>query len=248
LSKFLSYVALATYPALSMFVYDWFGPGSRWAFKNKRPVLPPDLATLEEERGRRLLPAKYVLLFLAVYGLVHRNIWRLAPVHASARRWPVLLCVGLLGGAAIFGFRRAASVLSPSLAARESGDDLLRGPSALWLTIFITAAFPEELWRAVCVTGLRQNGYSALAAAALSAFCFSLAHAGGLPPRIPPGFQIAVAEMAVGIALGAIFIWSGNVVTPCLASVAFYTANFFWMRRRYGSPIPEDGTAGEGNT
>jgi membrane protease YdiL (CAAX protease family) len=219
-----------------MFVYDWFGPGSRWSYEHKRPVMPEHLKTLEERRGRRFLPLKYVLLFLAVYTLARRNTWRLAPVQTHARPWTSLLSAGIIGGVAIFGLRRAAALLSPSLAASEADDYVLRGPIALWLTIFLAAAFPEELWRAVCISSLQQNGYSVLVATVLPAFCFSLAHAGGLPPRIPPGFQIAVAEMGVGIALGVIFTWSGSVVAPCLANLVFYLSNFFWMRWRYRSP------------
>jgi membrane protease YdiL (CAAX protease family) len=130
----------------------------------------------------------------------------------------------------VFGFRRVLALFWPPIASSEANDHVLRGSTALWLMVFVVAALTEELWRALCISGFQQNGYSSLLADILPAFFFSIAHMSGLPSWIPSGLEIAGSEIIVGIVFGALFIWSGNFVSPCLSSLVFYTLTFFRMR------------------
>jgi len=227
-------MVLAAYPATIMFVFDWCGPGSRWAAKKRSPVLPPGLKRIEEKRGRFLLLIKYALVFLLLGTLAGKQQWHLVLIPTHLRPWPVVFASGILGGSLIFGFRRALALIWQPIAVSEPNDYVLRGSVSLWLLTFIVGGFVEEFWRALCISSFQQNAYSALLADLLAAIAFSIAHMSGLPPRIPGGLGIAAAEAVTGLLFGALFIWSGNLVSPCLASMMYYTSNFYWLRRRYG--------------
>jgi membrane protease YdiL (CAAX protease family) len=123
--------------------------------------------------------------------------------------------------------------MSGVVAGTEAHDYLLRGPIALWLTIFASGALAEEFWRALCILAFHQNGYSAASAVLLLAFAFAEAHVAGLPPRIPGGLENVAPEMGIGVILGVLIIWSGSLLPACLASMAYYTSNLFWLRSHY---------------
>lgn len=215
-----------------MFWFDWGGPGFRWADKNRSIVLPPEIKRVEENRGRFLQFLRYALLFLVLWGLAGRGLWRIISIPAHTQGSAVVAS-GILGGLLILGIRRALALISPSIAASELDDYLLRGPTAIWLMTFAVGAFSEEFWRALCIVNFQHNGYSSIGANLLTAFAFSIAHMSGLPSRIPAGLPIAAAEMLTGFMFGALYVWSGNLVSPCLASLIYYTSNFYWLRRHY---------------
>lgn len=101
----------------------------------------------------------------------------------------------------------------------------LHGSVILWVTVFVVGGFVEEYWRAVCVVALQQNGYNGIMANLLSAFAFLLAHLSGLPSRIRPGG--AGPAMIMGLTFSGLFIWTGNLVAPCVASIIDLTMNYF---------------------
>jgi membrane protease YdiL (CAAX protease family) len=232
LSELRCYVALAVYPLIIIFIFDWGSVGARWSREHRSRLVPQNIRSIDEARGRFLLLLKYALLSLVLIGLTRGNGWFFAILLSHFRPWLLVFNSGILGGVLLFVFRRGLSLLSRSIAASESNDFALRGPTALWLTIFLAGALSEELWRALCITGLEHNGYSLFAADILPALFFSLAHMSGLPPRMPAGLAIAGVEVIVGLTLGAIYIWSGSVVSSILASLIFYTVSFLWLRKQ----------------
>ena len=65
----------------------------------------------------------------------------------------------------------------------------------------------------------------------LAAVAFSIAHVSGLPARVAPGISVVFAEMLVGLILGALFLWSGNIVVPFVSSIVYFISTFFIQRR-----------------
>lgn len=234
MTELRTYIVLAAYPAVVMFVFDWCGPVSRWAFRSRSTPVPIGLRRIGERRGRFLLLIKYALVFLLVETLAGKQQWQLVSIATHPRPWPVVFASGILGGLLIFGFRRALALVWQPIAVSESNDSALRGSVRLWLFTFIVGGFVEEFWRALCISSFQQHAYGAIPADSLPAIAFSIAHMSGLPSRIPGGLEIAAAESATGLLFGAIFIWSGNLVSACLASIMFYSCDFYWLRRRYG--------------
>ena len=228
------YLALAAYPAIVILVFNWAGASALWARKNRSFFLPPDLKKESEESGRLLALFRYGLLLLVLRGLAGSGLWYMVPVATNLRAFLFFMVLGVAGGLFVLACRHALSALSPSAASAENNEYLLRGPIVLWLTIFLTGGIVEEFWQAVCIVCFTENGYSRISALLLTAFAFSLAHSAGLPSRIAPGMVNLFTETLVGLMLGGLFLWSGNLVTPSVASVIYFASSFFIVRRPLG--------------
>ena len=230
MTEFRSYVALAAFPIIGIFLIDWWNAG--WASEHHAMVLPPEMARQREETGRPLQLVKYGVLLLALRVIGSNRLWHMVPFTMRSHTWAALVAPGIVGGILLLALRNLLSLLFPGAFLSLKNEYFVRGPVNLWLTVFLVGAPVEEFWRAVCISGLQQNDHSALSADMLTAIAFSIAHQTGLPSRVAPGLGIASFEVVVGLILGALFMWSGNVVVPCLASVIYYVASFFLDRRR----------------
>jgi hypothetical protein len=195
-------------------------------------VLPPEMARQREETGRPLQLVKYGVLLLALRVIGSNRLWHMVPFAMRSPTWVALVAPGIAGGILLLALHSLLSSLFPGAFLSLKNEYFVRGSVSLWLTVFLVGAPVEEFWRAVCISGLLQNDHSALSADMSTAIAFSIAHQTGLPSRIAPGLGIAGFEVVVGLTLGALFMWSGNVVVPCLASVIYYVSSFFLDRRR----------------
>jgi hypothetical protein len=54
LSEINTSLALISYPAIVILVFNWWGAGARWASENKSFFMPPDLRIKAERTGRFL--------------------------------------------------------------------------------------------------------------------------------------------------------------------------------------------------
>jgi len=230
LSEFRSYMALAAFPIIGLLLFDWWNAG--WAIEHHAMVLPPEMARQREKVGRPLQLVKYGVLLLALRVIGSNRLWHMIPFTPRSNPWVTLVAPGIAAGVLLLAFRNLLSSLFPDAFLSPKNEYFVRGSVNLWLTVFLVGAPVEEFWRAVCISGLQQNDHSALSADMLTAIAFSIAHQTGLPSRVAPGLGIASFEVVVGLMLGALFMWSGNVVVPCLASVIYYVASFFLDRRR----------------
>jgi CAAX prenyl protease-like protein len=230
----IPYLALAVYPAIVMFVFDWWG-SFRWARKSKSFIYPPEIRKKRETTGRYLFFLKFAVLLLALWCLSAWRTWhRLVAVPVDPRSFLQLIAWG--GAAAIMAlaFSRVSAMVSPRVAASENASSYLEGPVPLWIGVYLIGGFSEEFWRAFVIASFVQSGHSAAYSNLAAALAFSLAHLSGLPPRILPGEF--VRESVVGLIFGGLFIWHGNLISPCCASVLYYTASLLVLRRRYGKP------------
>lgn len=233
MSEFTAYTLLLAYPVIFIFVYDWTGEGPRWAAKNRSFFPPAEIKARQEKRLRPLLLGKYVLLFFALRIIAGPRLFQILSPGPHSRPWLVLIVAGVVGGLLMLGCRRLISSLSARATSAERHDYFLRGSLILWLAIFLVGGLVEELWRALCIISFQQNGYSAFSANLLTAFCFGIAHVSGIPSRVSPGG--VTAEMILGLILGALFIWSDNILVPYLASVIYFTSTFLRVRRHFGA-------------
>lgn len=200
-------------------------------------IMRPDLKPLEEARGRALLLIRYALLLLVLRGLAGRGLWHIVPIESHSRPWSVLIASGVVGGVAMLTCRHGISLLSPSAAEAEKNEYFQRGTVVFWLAVFWAGGFVEAVWMALCIVALQQNGYGLVQVTLYPPFCFGFAHLSGLPSRITAGMVSIGAETLAGLMLGAIFIWSSNVITPYLCSVIYFTSSFLLIRRKRSSEV-----------
>lgn len=187
-----------------------------------------------ESRGRPLILCRFAILLLVVRTLAGPDLWHIVPVPENSRSWLTAIVSGLIVGLVLLSVRRVLALWYPKAVIAAPNEYFWRGPSWLWLAIFVVGAFVEEFWRALCIIEFRHDGYTALSVVLLTAFAFGIAHLSGLPSRVMPG--AGIAEMFVGLALGALFLWSGNFLAPSFASLIYFTIVFLSARRHLGEP------------
>lgn len=224
------YLVLAAYPLIVILVFDWKTAG--WASKNRSFFLPPDLKAKAEKQGRFLFFIKFALLLILLRVVAGRDLWHVVPIMTNSRSSPVLIAWGVIGGAMMLACRYFFSALSPGVALTGKNEYFLRGPATLWLAVFVMGGFVEEFWRGFCIMTGQGNDFSSASSNLMAAIAFSIAHSGGIPSRIPGGLASIGTEIIIGLMLGGLFIWSGSVLPPYLASVVYYTSNFFIVRSR----------------
>jgi len=223
------YLALAAYPIIGIFVFDWWG--ARWAAEHHKMVLPTDIARKVEEIGRPLQFLRFALLFAALRAIAGSRFWSIVPIAGHVHSWHVLVLAGAIGAATMLLSRQTVAYYSRNSVYPESNEYLLRGSAALWLAVFLIGGFVEEFWRALCIVAFEQSNYNAASIILMTAVAFSIAHQSGLPSRIAPGLSNAGAEVLLGLILGVLFAWSRSLVPPYVASVLYYSANFVLTRR-----------------
>ena len=89
MSEFGAYAAVAAFPIIGIFVFDWWNSG--WASKHHTMFLPPEIARKREAVGRPLQLAKYALLLLALRGVVGNRLWHMVPFTLRSHTWVVLV-------------------------------------------------------------------------------------------------------------------------------------------------------------
>jgi len=231
-------------------MFIWEPVASQWGRDHHSLMMPPDVIETSEKNGRYLLFLKYALLCVILFLLAGEHPWSVVRAASHSRGVPSLVIVGAVGGVSLFVCKRLLILPWPSLSASErtpldsSGEAILRthpylrGPVLFWLATFLAGGAAEEFWRAVCIGAFQQNDYSPILAILLTAPAFSVAHASGMPPRLPGGLAHMGVEIIIGSVLGLVFVWSGSLLSLWIASVIYYTSDFYWLRRRHEQPAP----------
>jgi hypothetical protein len=75
------------------------------------------------------------------------------------------------------------------------------------VAVLLNVVFTEELWRAVCLKALIEDGLSGPQALIATSFAYGFTY-------LPWGIPIAVSEGIVGAACGALFVWTGSFFVP----------------------------------
>jgi hypothetical protein len=222
-------LALLAYPVIVVLVFDWLGPGSRWAVKNRSFFPPSDISEKEETRGRPLLLVKYALLLLILRSLVGGGVWQVVTNDSPRTQGLRLVALGLAGSILLLAVRHLISLLSPRAAQAANHRYFLRGSPVFWMAVFVLGGFVEELWRAICIAGFEKYEVNPFIANLLPAIAFGVAHVCGLPSRVSPGGVLA--EMVIGLGLGGLFLFSGSLIPPYIASVTYFAVSYFGVLR-----------------
>jgi membrane protease YdiL (CAAX protease family) len=212
-----------------MLLFDW--RITNRASKNRSLYLPIDLRQKLEASGRYLFFVKFLILLAVLLVLGGASAWRIILATPYSRSWLAVVGYGVATGTFMLGGRQLALlILKPA-----DNEYLQRGSGFLWIAVFVVGGFTEEVWRGFCIVSLQNNGWRLLSVTLLTSLSFTLAHMSGLPSRIAPGAPDSVCEMAMGLMLGGLFLRTGTVIAPFIASVSYFTGDFLLVRRRYNA-------------
>lgn len=193
--------------------------GLRWYWRHGDAPMPPELE-------RRAVMASTIIPVFQLVALV-AVLWFVLSRHSlrDALRWDpersgwmalsgaVAGCGWLMIYAAIFARVRP----SKHMLARHQ---FMQRSPAFWIPVSMTAAVFEEIWRAVCLTGLSSVGR--VHAIALTSVAFGLAHAQPLGR--------AVSAAACAVYLGVLFFWTRSVMAPIVAHAVINLGTILLVR------------------
>jgi Type II CAAX prenyl endopeptidase Rce1-like len=98
-----------------------------------------------------------------------------------------------------------------------------KGSPLLWLFVFITGAFSEELWIAFCLVAFRTTGYSAAASVLMTVAVFAAVH-------YSYHFWGALAVAVKGTVSAMLFLHFGSLVVTFLYHFVGNLGSLYWNR------------------
>lgn len=216
------YLALASFPvawllALNPVRFVW---GLRHGFE-PMPVAVRDKA---ESLDRYFYFAMYMLTVAFVVGLMLRSDVRAASVGLHAERWGSNVAVGIAAGVLLVLIQGLVNRALPKSGGPKTTDRFQRGSAALWVLVFLVAAFTEELWIAFCLVSLTAKGCSPAFSVAITAIVFGTVH---LAYRIPAALSVAAREVISAL----LFLLLGSLIPMILFHFMGDLGNLYWLRR-----------------
>jgi len=185
--------------------------------------MPPDLLAIAERAGRYTLFAIEALVLGLVLFLLRWQGIGAEQIGLPLQRWGQDLLLGCGAGlvwiglvaASFYGVARAWGVPKTSY--------YQEGSVTFWILIALFGAFVEEFWRAFCLLALARIGHSTVFSVMLTSVAFAAAH---MPKRAGG----AVASGIFGLVAASLYLWRGNLVTPCSAHLIANLGMIYWAR------------------
>jgi len=229
-------IAFLIYPTVFFVIKD---PASiRWARAHGFSLMPHSAQLPMEDNGRRLYFVKFLAVALLLYGwasVFGVPLWTFV-LHIEPGQQVGRI---VLGSAAILAVGRV-SVLYYFKRVREPllNHGLSRGHLLTWIAIILAGGLIEETWRAVTLSASFEAGFNSSVALIATSAAFVFCRLLGIPSRNPGVREEVFWELAVGLALGALFVLSRTVLIPLSVNVVYNALNLILVRCKL---IPMEG-------
>lgn len=220
--SYVPYLALAIFPVVVSIPFDL--RSFMWGWMYPFAPMPAELAQRAEKFRRYsafLHDALTVVLVLLLGSYAHITASQMGMNRISWQRHLLVGCamavlwVGLQW--IVKGFLRGNT--------GKTRSQFFRGGSALlWVFIFLSGAFAEEIWRSLCIVTLRNGGHRSAFVVLITAVVFTIAHIWEGPFR-------ALGRFPFGVAAALVFIWTGSLLTTYFFHLIPNLAWTFWTRR-----------------
>ena len=223
MSSVVPYIALSIFPVAFVLGYSFNPPEFLWAVRHGFEPMPERVLAKATtfRRYANFLGHALIVGLLAV--LASSNSITPARMGLHLDNWKTNVAVGIAAGLLLVAIqalltRSTFHGPSPSFAYHAS-----RGSVALWLLIFLSGAFSEELWIAFCIVALLATGHSVIVSIAVTAIVFAAVH-------YSYGFGGAVAVAFKGTASALLFLWSGSLIPMFLFHLIGNIGSLYWAR------------------
>lgn len=221
-------IALLIYPAAFFLIKD---PAAlRWARVHGLSQMPHSVQLPLEKNGRLLYFVKFLTVAILLYvwaKLYGVSLWSLLFYNEPGQHMGrIVLASALILSAGhlsvLYFFKR---LRGPFL-----NHGLTRGHLLTWVAIILVSGSVEESWRAVTLLASSQAGFSSFVALLATSAAFAFCHLLGIPSRILGLREEVFWEMAVGFALGGLFILFGTVLIPLSVNILYSVFNLLIIR------------------
>lgn len=223
MSSIVPYAALAIFPLAFILGYSFNPHVFLWTARHGFESMPEKELAKAMTFGRYANFLGHALIVGSVAALAANN--SVAPTQIGLRigSWQFNIAVGIIAGVLLIGIQ-ALVIKANSLGPSSSfAYHVRRGSPALWILIFLSGAFAEELWIAFCIVALVATGRSVVFSVAVTAIVFAAVH-------YSYGFGGAAAVALKGTASALLFLWSGSLIPMFLFHFIGNTGSLYWAR------------------
>jgi hypothetical protein len=228
LSALTPYLALAIYPVACLLGYAFNPIECLWNFNlarqgHPRQPMPVEMRERWESVNRYLsfLVDAFTLGLILV--LSHKISLGAARMGLHLSKWTYNALVGVTAGTLDIVVQWLMVGLVPIDPQHSFTSRVRKGSLLLWVSTFITGAFSEELWVAVCLVLLKTTGHSVAFSVAMTAIVFAAMH-------YAYGFGGTVAVAAKEAVSALLFLHYGSLVITFLFHFVGNVGSLYWNR------------------
>lgn len=225
------YLALGIFPLAFLLAFSFNPPALRWVIGlvlEDRPFVPVSKSPLlVREKAAAFKRYAYFLGDSIIVGLVAVMMAR-SSLPAAQLGLHLDDCtrnavIGIAAAALRVVAQRLILVRVPIDPEDSFTWNVRRGPPALWIGIYVTGAFSEELWVALCIVSLTGAGHTAGASVAMILTVFALLHYGY-------GFSGAVGAAVWELGSVLLFLHYRSLIPPFLFHFVGNLGALYWHR------------------
>ena len=227
------YLALGIFPLAFLLAFSFNPPALRWVIGlvlQDRPFVPVSKSPpLVREKAAAFKRYAYFLGDGIIVGLVAVMMAR-SPLPAARLglhldNWSRNAVIGIVAASLRVVAQRLILVRVPIDPEDSFTWDVRRGPLALWMSIYTTGAFSEELWVALCIVSLTGAGHTATASVAMTLAVFTALHCGY-------GFWGALGAAVWELGSVLLFLHYRSLIPPFLFHFIGNLGTLYWHRCR----------------
>jgi hypothetical protein len=201
--------------------------------EHARPAVQYQAA--KEDRGRKLIFVKLSVCALLLAVWISFFHFDLVGLGLRIRMLPRAIGIGFLASILLLGGRYAFMRLLVGSGSKSGESYMVRGWMGTWILIFIFSGVVEEIWRGLSINALKLWGGNDVTVVILTSIAFLFAHLSGIPSRVRGTRGEGLWETLVGVGLAILFIASGTVIVPYVASVLYYLVCCAAVRRQFSA-------------
>ena len=229
LSRFAPFLALAVYPAAFFLGFSFHPIEFRWGTDRARlgrsldEPMPRALQDKADAVARYLNFVVDVLIVMCIFAISRALHLTPARIGLQLAGWKRDVVFGIAAGAILIGTMRLM-LRKVSIDPRHAFTYRVRkGSPLLWLLVFITGSFSEELWIALCLVVLRAREYSPTASVLMTIIVFGATH-------YSYRFWGAVAVAVKGVVSALLFLHFGSLVVTFSYHFVGNLGSLYWNR------------------
>jgi membrane protease YdiL (CAAX protease family) len=232
-------IALLIYPVAFFVIKD---PAAlRWARVHGFSQMPHSLQLPLERRGRLLYFVKFLAVAILLYAWCRLFGVPLIPLLPHFAGWQhnvyiALTSTGILAIGRVWFLLRFKRVSGHLL-----NHGFARGALLTWLAIILIGAIVEETWRAVTLRASSETGFNSSVALIATSVVFLFCQLLGIPSRNQGLGEETLWGLAVSIALGCLFLFTGSLLVPLTVNILYNVLNLLLIRRRALNPLNQEG-------
>jgi membrane protease YdiL (CAAX protease family) len=185
--------------------------------------MPAEMSDRADTLNRYLGFLVDALMLGLIAALSHKTSLDAKRIGLHLNNWKYDALTGLIAGTLLVASQRLMLGLTHIDPQHAFTSRVRKGTALIWIAIFVTGAFSEELWIAVCLVLFKATGHSVASSVAMTMVVFAAIH-------YPYGFWGTVAVATKGTFSALLFLHYGSLVVTFLFHFVENMGSLYWSR------------------